>query len=351
MANQGYTTERVILVNEFPVELYNAAAEDKSLLDLLEPNDVKSVKLNPDYFKRVPAMKGKSTDPDKVISTTIENRVGIIGIMKHFSMTWSGKKILFGFHEGWYENGLPKWHRMQFNNQGIREFRGSSPNDQADWLVLQLHPEAKQDVVATYQYLVKNNLEKTKANLNKHMISRRKWTFEFTNPDVQGMDAWAIFEREQEVNEKIKNLQDGHLQVLMSAETHGYKFLNQPTLAKSITGARGYLVNRTKSAGGYDMLRKLFVNMEHAIEVDQLINAVKANKIKITQHDVIRVDNGKVYVASEEVLQQTGTVDEQVLSLKSRFGGTDGYKELAVYVDELSKSTKATAKGAKLELK
>lgn len=335
-------------VNDIPLELYDAKAEDKSLLDILHPGEVKELHINPTFFTTVKFEKGSSTDKNKVISSGQEKRLGIIGLLKSFDITWDSKKVLMGFHAGWHPNNMPKWRRRQFNTQGVQTFRGDNSTDQLDWLITQFHPQNKQDILATLRVLKQRGLEANRKNIIDNMVLRNNWLFEFKDPTLTGNDSYAVWEREQEVNAKIKNVQEGHLQILMSDLYRGYKFLNQPTLSKSAAGARAYLVNQVRNPGGYVRLRKVFADLDHAIEVDQFVHAIQSGKIKVTDFEVLRSDNGKVFIKSEEQIPATENEEEKVIWIKTRMDQSEGYKDLIIYLDELSKISKAGATKAKI---
>jgi hypothetical protein len=341
-------TTMVVKVNDLPSELYDAKATDKSLLDILSPGEVKQVTINPTFFTKVHVQKGSSLDKNKVISSGVEQRLGVIGLIKSWDITWNAQKVLLGFHAGWHGNNMPRFRRRQFNNFGVQTFRGDNQEDQIDWLVLQLHPQCRQDILATISKLRQDGKEVTRKNVIANMVLRRNWTFEFKNPDLQGVDVYDAWEREQEVNDKIREVQEGHLQILMSDNFRGYKFFNQPTLAKSTPGARAYLVNKVKEVGGYDRMRKIFADLDNAIEVDQFVGAIKSGKVKLTDFEAIRTDNGKVFFKFEEPIPTFVNEEERVLYIKKKIDGSDGYKALATYLDELSKTSKSGAKSAKV---
>lgn len=344
---QSYNTITVT-VNDIPLELYDAKATDKSLLDVLGPGDVKEVTINPVFFTNVPYQKGLSTDKTKVLSSGTEKRLGIIGLLKSFDITWGAKKVLMGFHGGWHQNNMPRWRRRQFNTQGVQTFRGDNVTDQLDWLVLQLHPENKHDILATIRLLNQRGVKDiTRKDVVENMVMRNNWKFEIRDPNLVGLDNYGAWEKEQAVNRKIEQVQEGHLQILMSAEYRGYKFFNQPTLAKSIPGSRAFLVNQVKSPGGYAKLAKIFADLDAAIEVDSLVVAMKSGKIKATDFEVLRTDNGKVYLKFEEPIPVMED-EERAIWIKTRMDKNDGYKEMVAYLDEISKASRSGAKAAKL---
>jgi len=336
-----------VTVNDIPLELYDAKAEDKSLLDILNPGDVKEVNINPTYFTNVPFQKGLSTDKNKVLSSGNEKRLGIIGLLKSFDITYDNKPVLMGFHGGWHPNNMPKWRRRQFNTQGVQTFRGDNSTDQKDWLIMQLHPQNKHDILATIRVLKQRQIAVNRKNLLENMVMRNNWLFEIKDPNLVGQDSYSTWLKEQEVNEKIKLVQDGHLQILMAAEYRGHKFFNQPTLANTAAGARAYLVNQVKLPGGYSRLRKMFGDLDTAIEVDSFVSGIKSGKIKVTDYEVLRTDNGKVYLKFEEIIPELED-EAKALWIQTRMSQNDGYKEMAVYLDELSKTTKAGAAKAKI---
>jgi len=337
-----------VTVNDIPLELYDAKAESKSLLDILQAGEVKQIHINPVKFTEVKYEKGLSSNPNVVVSSGKKKEVGIIGLLKSWDITWDNKRVLMGFHAGWHPNNLPKFRRRQFNHVDVQTFYGNSQNDRTDWLILQLHPKNKHDIIATRNLLVRKGIELTRKNMIENMVLRNDWDFEFKDPDLAGQDNYAIWENEQKVNKKIEQVQEGHLQILMSESYRGYKFLNQPTLSKSVPGSRAYLVNQTRTIGGYTRLKKVFADLDQAIEVDQFVQAIKGGKVKVTEFEVIKSENGKVFVKFEQPIPAIENEEEKAIWIKTRMDQTDGYKELATYLDELSKASKVGAKSAKL---
>jgi hypothetical protein len=337
-----------VTVNEIPAELYDAKAIENSVLDVLSPGQVKQITINPSRFTNVKYEKGVSSNPKEVVSSGIEKRIGIIGLLKSFNITWNNKKTLMGFHGQWHENGAPRWRRRQFSFVGIQSFNGDIENDRNDWVILQFHPQARQDLLTTVSLLRQKKIEITKKNVAANMVYRDNWLFEFKNPDSEGVDTYKTWEREQEVNRKIEQLQDGHLEILMTAVFRGYKFFNQPALSGSAQGARAYLVSKTRMPNGYTDLRRILSDLDGAIEVDQFVQAIKNTKIKITDFEVIRADNGKVFLKFEEAIPKSVSEEEIALWIKTRMDKTDEYKVLASYIDELYKTSKTGAAKAKI---
>jgi hypothetical protein len=304
---------RVLEINAWPKEL------EEQLQDL-GPDDVVKVRINP---SKIATVFQQIMEDNKVKSSGNVKRVGEHGIVSPWTIRYGQSPLQIGLLNGYDAQGNPMFAHPVCNSNGEIIFKGSQ--DREKFLALQMHPQMRFDPFTKKE--------------------RAGWKWEIVDEEKEGGNVTENFRRELDLSNKIANLSNWQLDVLMSHATYERNFYGQSTLVGKPTGAQSYLIKRVKAGALAEVAAKLALAQEVA-DINLIKDGIATGRLLTTDTELLRMDGREVAKYSEPINIQTN--ESKAIGIYRYCSKLPDFKELVMdFLTEEAQKLATTSKKVK----
>jgi hypothetical protein len=260
-------------INAWPQEI-----EEK--LISLEPGDVIKVRVNPDQFFTVFEQKGTSQDNNRPTSSGTVRKIAEVGVPSPWSIRIDRRPYQVGFLEGYDSAGKARYAHPIFNQMGEMTFRGDKIGDRERFFVMQLHPQMKIDVLT--------------------VLERRNWKFEIVDPEKENTGISQNFEAKLSLMNKIKDLDDSSLNILMSSSTYDRVFFGQPAFVNKTKASRMFLIKKVEE-NKMKEISDAFKLLDEVNKIQIVYDGLTSKKLICTENKLTRYDGKEITTFAEPI--------------------------------------------------
>jgi hypothetical protein len=260
----------------------------------LVEGQVVRIKLNPIKFGNFKMASGTSDNMEKPKHVGMVNVVGNIGIAARWEVVFDGKRFPCGFYTETDAQGTPVFKPLKFNRGKDMFLYGGVPEHEQIYELLQVHPEYKNRISGP---------------------PSKMWTCELDIAEAVSSSEVDKFLLKNKTDNRVANLNQDELNILMSTAKYGMGFLSRPDALDNSTVARGIVLGELLKAGGYDKVGKFLDSVDKAKSIGVL-------------HDIFA--NQKFVLMGKDLLDEKGN---PIHSFKDSFKGTN-HEEAAIWLAE-----------------
>lgn len=309
-------------INTWPIEV-----EEK--LVALEPGETAKVRLNPNLWFNVFEQKGTSQDFNRPTTSGMVKKIAQHGIPSPWTIRWERRPFQVGFLEGYDVNGNPRYHHPVFNEKGEMNFNGDRLGDRERFFAIQLHPQMRIDPLTG--------------------MERKNWKFEIVDEERENTGITQNFEVKLALLNKIKDLTDQSLSVMMSASTYDRTFYGRPDLQGKPKSSRAYLVKMVED-GRVKEIQDAFVRLSEVNKIGIIHDAINNKKLIVTETKMMRYDGREIATFAEEI-QFSNNEQAAILAFKYASHLDEFEKQVIEFFRETYESAKTTTAKARRETK
>lgn len=267
------TREGIYEINTWPSEV-----EEK--LIALEPGDIVKVRLNPGLWFNVFEQKGTSQDFNRPVSSGMVKKIGQHGVPSPWTIRWDRKPYQVGFLEGYDANGNPRYSKPLFNDQGEMTFNGDRIGDRERFFAIQLHPQMRIDPMTG--------------------MERRNWKFEIVDSEKESTGITQNFEVKLGLLNKIKDLSESSLNILMGTGQYERSFYGRPDLVGKPKGSRAILIKKIED-GNYKEVAEALKRLDEVNKIGIVHDALNNKKLICTEDKLMRYDGREICKFAEPI--------------------------------------------------
>jgi len=206
-------------INTWPEEV------EAKLIEL-QPGEIIKVRLNPVLWFNVLEQRGTSNDYNRPTSSGMVKKIGQHGIPSPWTIRYNRQPYQIGFLEGYDAQGVARYTKPLFSDQGELVFNGDRVGDRERFFVIQLHPQMKTDPLTG--------------------LERMNWKFEIVDAEKESTGITENFEAKLALLNKIKDLNEQSLNTLMKSSVYGRVFFHKPDLIGKTKASRAVLVKKVE---------------------------------------------------------------------------------------------------------
>lgn len=232
------------------------------------------------------------------------SRTGNIGIAAHWDLLWNGKRIPCGFFQGYDQNDQPIYKPLKFNYGADKFLYGDNPEDCNVYELLQVHPQYKNRVSGP---------------------PSKQWVCELDIAEAVSSSEVDKFLARQKVENRVANLNQTELDVLMETAKYGMGFLSRPDAKDNSTVARSIIVSELLKAGGAKRVGDLIEKMDKALEIATLHDIFSNQKLTLVGRDLFDEKAVKIHSFTDSFKGQNA--EEQAIWLYEKMGKIVAIKE------------------------
>jgi len=316
------TRDGVHEINGWPSEI-----EEK--LISLEPGEVVKVRLNPGLWFNVFEQKGTSHDFNRPTSSGMVKKIGQHGIPSPWTIRWQRKPYQIGFLEGYDSEGDPRYTRPIFNSQGELTFSGDKVGDRERFFVMQLHPQMRTDPFTG--------------------MDRRNWKFEIVDAEKESTGITQNFEAKLALLNKIKDLNDTSLNILMGPGMYERSFYARPDLMSKTKGSRALLIKAVED-GKIKEVAEMLKRLDEALKIGLIHEGLNNRKLICTENKLMRYDGREILTFPEPVT--AGNNEEAALAAFKYSSLSNEFEEQVIeFLRETFEASKTTTHKARRGVK
>jgi len=267
------TREGIYEINTWPQEV-----EDK--LISLEPGDIVKVRLNPSLFFNVFEQRGTSQDMNRPVSSGMVKKIGQHGIPSPWTIRWNRKPYQVGFLEGYDGDGNPRYRRPIFSEQGELTFMGDRVGDRERFFAIQLHPQMRTDPLSG--------------------LERRSWKFEIVDTENESTGITQNFEVKLSLLNKLKDLSEASLNILMAHSQYERSFYGRPDLVGKPKGSRAILIKKIED-GSYKEVSEALKRLDEVNKIAIVHDGLNNKKLICTEDKLMRYDGREICKFAEPI--------------------------------------------------
>lgn len=261
-------------------EINTWPAEVEEKLISLEPGDLVKVRLNPGLWFTVFEQKGTSQDMNRPTSSGMVKKIAQHGIPSPWTIRWERKPYQVGFLEGYDVNGNARYHHPLFSEAGEMTFNGDKVGDRERFFAIQLHPQMRVDPLTG--------------------IERKTWKFEIVDEEKESGGITRDFEVKLALLNRIKDLDDASLNILMRPVMYDRQFFSKPDLVGKPKASRAILVKKVEG-GEYKNVAEAFKMLDEVNKIGVIHDALTSKKLICTETKLMRYDGLEICTFAEEI--------------------------------------------------
>lgn len=294
--------------------------EVEAKLISLEPGDIVKVRLNPGLWFNVFEEKGTSHDFKKAISSGMVKKIAQHGIPSPWTIRWGRNPYQIGFLEGYDSAGEPRFRKPIFNEQGEITFDGNKVGDRERFFVIQLHPQMRIDPLSG--------------------LERKIWKFEIIDVERESVSITQNFESKLALFNKIKDLSETSLNILMGGQLYERNFYNRPDLVNKTKGSRALLIKNVEN-GNYKEVYDALKRLDDVLKIGILHDALTNRKLICTEDKLMRYD-GREVLSFPEPVSAVNFEQAAILAYKYGSHSEEFQKEAIEAIRETYEVSKST---------
>jgi hypothetical protein len=260
-------------INTWPEEV------EANLIEL-QPGEIVKVRLNPVLWFNVLEQRGTSSDYNRPTSSGMVKKIGQHGIPSPWTIRYNRQPFQIGFLEGYDAQGVARYSKPLFSDQGELTFNGDRVGDRERFFVIQLHPQMKTDPLTG--------------------LERRNWKFEIVDAEKESTGITENFEAKLALLNKIKDLNEQSLNTLMKSSVYGRVFFHKPDLIGKTKASRAVLVKKVEE-GRLKDVNEMLKNLEEVNKIGLVYDALVAKKLICTETKLLRYDGLEICTFAEEI--------------------------------------------------
>lgn len=260
-------------INTWPEEV------EANLIEL-QPGEIVKVRLNPVLWFNVLEQRGTSNDYNRPTSQGMVKKVGQHGIPSPWTIRYNRQPFQIGFLEGYDAQGVARYSKPLFSDQGELVFNGDRVGDRERFFVIQLHPQMRIDPLTG--------------------LERQNWKFEIVDAEKESLGITENFEAKLALLNKIKDLNEQSLNTLMKSSVYGRVFFHKPDLIGKTKASRAVLVKKVEE-GRLKDVNEMLKNLEEVNKIGLVYDALVAKKLICTETKLLRYDGLEICTFAEEI--------------------------------------------------
>jgi hypothetical protein len=264
---------KIYEINQWPEEI-------EAKLISLEPGEVVKVRLNPNLWFTFTEEIGTTNDLKRPISSGVVKKIGQHGIPSPWTIRHERTPYQIGFLEGYDANGRPRFSHPVFDTKGEMTFNGNKVGDRERFFVIQLHPQMRIDPISGLQ--------------------RRAWKFEIVDTEKESIGITRNFEVKLALLNKIKDLSDASLNILMGPSIYERTFFNKKELVGKSKSSRALLIKMVED-GRYKDVNDAFKKLDEVNKIAIVHDALNSKKLICTENKLMRYDGREICTFVEPV--------------------------------------------------
>jgi|688.fasta_scaffold63621_6 hypothetical protein len=316
------TRDGIHEINAWPAEI-----EEK--LISLEPGEVIKVRLNPGLWFNVFEQKGTSHDFNRPLTSGMVKKVGQHGIPSPWTIRWERQPYQIGFLEGYDATGTPRYNRPIFNQQGELTFSGDKVGDRERFFVMQLHPQMRTDPLTG--------------------LERKTWKFEIVDTEKESVGITQNFEAKLALLNKIKDLNETSLNILMGGGMYERAFYGRPDLVSKPKGSRALLIKAVED-GKIKEVADSLKRLDEALKIGLIHDGLNNRKLICTENKLMRYDGREILTFPEPVT--AGNNEEAAIAAFKYGSHSEEFEEQVIeFLRETYESSKTTTHKARRGVK
>jgi len=312
------TRDSIHEINTWPEEV-------ESKLISLEPGEIIKVRLNPSKWKTVFEQRGTSQDMNRPMSSGTVRKVGQHGIPSPWTIRYERQPYQVGFLEGYDVNGIARYNHPVFNEEGEMTFNGDRVGDREKFFVIQLHPQMKIDPLTG--------------------LERGNWKFEIIDAENDSTGITQNFEIKLALLNKIKDLDEASLNILMKPVMYERSFLGMPDLNNKPKAARAVLVKKVE-AGAIKEVNELLKSLDEVNRIGLVYDGLISKKLICSETKLMRYDGLEICTFAEEI--SIPNMEVAAINILRFAGHAAGFEEKVIeFLREGYESAKSTTHKAR----
>jgi hypothetical protein len=260
-------------INTWPEEV-------EAKLISLEPGDLIKVRLNQNLWFSVLEQKGTSNDFNRPTSSGVVKKIGQHGIPSPWTIRHNRQPFQIGFLEGYDAQGTARYNHPLFSERGEMIFNGDRIGDREKFFVIQLHPQMRMDPLSG--------------------LERRNWKFEIVDAEKESTSITDNFEAKLTLLNKIKDLNEQSLSILMSSGMYERSFFARPELDNKIKASRAVLIKMVEE-GRYKDIADAFKRLDEVNKIAIVHDALNSKKLICTESKLMRYDGREICTFAEPI--------------------------------------------------
>jgi hypothetical protein len=262
----------------YEINTWPAEVEEK--LISLEPGEIVKVRLNPNLWFSVFEQRFTTQDNNRPIASGVVKKIGQHGIPSPWTIRWDRKPYQIGFLEGYDTAGNPRYHHPLFNENGELIFNGDRVGDRERFFVMQLHPQMRIDPITG--------------------LERKTWKFEIVDTEKESTGITQNFEAKLALLNKIKDLNDASLNILMSPSTYDRAFFGRSDYANKTKSSRAHLIKMVEEGRIKDVSDAL-KRLDEVNKIGIVHDALNSKKLICTESKLMRYDGREICTFAEQI--------------------------------------------------
>jgi hypothetical protein len=260
-------------INTWPEEV------EAKLIEL-EPGEIVKVRLNPALWFNVLEQRGTSNDYNRPTSSGMVKKVGQHGIPSPWTIRYNRQPFQIGFLEGYDAQGVARYSKPLFSDQGELVFNGDRVGDRERFFVIQLHPQMRIDPLTG--------------------LERMNWKFEIVDAEKESTGITENFEAKLALLNKIKDLNEQSLNTLMKSSVYGRTFFHKPDLIGKTKASRAVLVKKVEE-GRLKEVNDILKALDEVNKIGLVYDGLVAKKLICTETKLLRYDGLEICTFAEEI--------------------------------------------------